>query len=180
MASVVEKPELVRLYQLMLFTLPGTPVFNYGDELGLVDQGSTSPKMLWDTEEEVAEGTVKNETAEAQKTHRLTCRSWFKTLSDLRGKERSLLHGDYFHLHSSSSSLAFLRLWDQSERYLTAVNWGSASLTMVLNNTELSLPEQATVKLSTDPENLAADSSVSLDKLLLGPGQAVLLTFPFA
>ncbi|XP_071190239.1 amino acid transporter heavy chain SLC3A2-like [Salvelinus alpinus] len=181
LASVVEKPELVRLYQLLLFTLPGTPVFNYGDELGLVDQGSTSPKMLWDTEEEeVAEGAVKNETAEAQKTHRLTCRSWFKTLSDLRGKERSLLHGDYFHLHSSSSSLAFLRLWDQSERYLTAVNWGSASLTMVLNNTELSLPEQAKVKLSTDPENLAADSSVSLDKLLLGPGQAVLLTFPFA
>ncbi|XP_036814214.1 4F2 cell-surface antigen heavy chain [Oncorhynchus mykiss] len=181
LASVMEKPDLVRLYQLMLFTLPGTPVFNYGDELGLVDQGSTSPKMPWDTEEEVAaEGAVKNETAEAQKTHRLTCRSWFKTLSDLRGKERSLLHGDYFHLHSSSASLAFLRLWDQSERYLTAVNWGSATLTMALNHTELSIPEQAKVKLSTDPENLAADSSVSLDKLLLGPGQAVLLTFPFA
>ncbi|CAB1345243.1 unnamed protein product, partial [Coregonus sp. 'balchen'] len=41
----------------------------------------------------------------AQKTHRLTCRSWFKTLSDLRGEERSLLHGDYFPLHTSSSSL---------------------------------------------------------------------------
>ncbi|CAB1351898.1 unnamed protein product [Coregonus sp. 'balchen'] len=132
LASVVEKPELVRLYQLMLFTLPGTPVFNYGDEMGLVDQGSTSPKMLWDIEEEAAaEGAGNNETAE-------------------------------------------------SERYVTAVNWGSATLTMVLNYPDLSLPEQAKVKLSTDPENLAADSSVSLDKLLLGPGHAVLLTFPFA
>lgn len=26
---------LLRLYQLLLFTLPGTPVFSYGDELGL-------------------------------------------------------------------------------------------------------------------------------------------------
>ncbi|PNI45458.1 SLC3A2 isoform 22, partial [Pan troglodytes] len=27
--------QLLRLYQLMLFTLPGTPVFSYGDEIGL-------------------------------------------------------------------------------------------------------------------------------------------------
>lgn len=26
---------LLRLYQLLLFTLPGTPVFSYGDEIGL-------------------------------------------------------------------------------------------------------------------------------------------------
>ena len=28
-------PHLLRLYQLLLFTLPGTPVFSYGDEIGL-------------------------------------------------------------------------------------------------------------------------------------------------
>lgn len=28
-------PALIRLYQLLLFTMPGTPVFNYGDEIGL-------------------------------------------------------------------------------------------------------------------------------------------------
>lgn len=27
----------VKLYQLLLLTLPGTPVFNYGDEIGLMD-----------------------------------------------------------------------------------------------------------------------------------------------
>lgn len=26
---------LIRLYQLLLFTMPGTPVFTYGDEIGL-------------------------------------------------------------------------------------------------------------------------------------------------
>lgn len=28
-------PGLMRLYQLLLFTMPGTPVFTYGDEIGL-------------------------------------------------------------------------------------------------------------------------------------------------
>lgn len=28
-------PALIRLYQLLLLTMPGTPVFTYGDEIGL-------------------------------------------------------------------------------------------------------------------------------------------------
>ncbi|KAL0970698.1 hypothetical protein UPYG_G00245880 [Umbra pygmaea] len=181
LASVVGKAELVRLYHLLLMTLPGTPVFNYGDEIGLVDQGNGSPKMLWDTEEEPApDGPGKNQTAEAQKSYRVTCRSWFKTLSDLRGKERSLLHGDYFPLYSDSTSLAFLRLWDQSERYVTAVNWGSTRVTMNLKNQEVALPDQAKVRLVIDPEVMAVNTAVMLDKVDLGPGQAVLLSFPFA
>ena len=31
----------VKGHQLLLFTLPGTPVFNYGDEIGLLDQVHT-------------------------------------------------------------------------------------------------------------------------------------------
>lgn len=31
-------PALIRLYQLLLFTMPGTPVFTYGDEIGLEAQ----------------------------------------------------------------------------------------------------------------------------------------------
>lgn len=30
-----QTPALLRLYHLLLFTLPGTPVFTYGDEIGL-------------------------------------------------------------------------------------------------------------------------------------------------
>lgn len=40
LASVVG-PALVKLYQLMLLTLPGTPFINYGDEIGLVDEVRT-------------------------------------------------------------------------------------------------------------------------------------------
>ncbi|XP_037336239.2 solute carrier family 3 member 2a [Pungitius pungitius] len=172
---------LIRLYQLLLFTMPGTPVFTYGDEIGLQAVGDAPPKMIWDVEKEPAEGAVVNETAEAAQTERVAMRKWFRSLSDLRGKERSLLHGDYYPLSSSSSSLAFLRVWDQSERYITAVNFGSLpeTLTLKLAPTEgLELPETGTVKLSTDAE-LEVDSTISLDKITLKAGQAVLLQFPY-
>lgn len=44
------------------------------------------------------------------------------------------------------------------------------------------LPETATVKLSANmnsTEEFAVDSSVNLSKLTLGPGQAVMLHFPY-
>lgn len=45
--------QLLRLYQLLLFTLPGTPVFSYGDEIGLQaaalpGEPAKAPVMLWD------------------------------------------------------------------------------------------------------------------------------------
>lgn len=40
LASLVS-PALVRLNQLLLLTLPGTPVVNYGDEIGLMDEVRT-------------------------------------------------------------------------------------------------------------------------------------------
>uniref|UniRef100_A0A3Q2QI22 Solute carrier family 3 member 2a n=1 Tax=Fundulus heteroclitus TaxID=8078 RepID=A0A3Q2QI22_FUNHE len=179
LSKVATSPDLRRLYQLLLFTLPGTPVFTYGDEIGLLPtNGTESPKMIWDTEESTAD-----EAADANRTERIDLRSWFKSLSDLRGKERSLLYGDYYPLESSASSLAFLRVWDQSERYITAVNWGKEPSKLKLTlpptgSTEgVVLPKMAKVKLSTDA-NMTAESSVSLESISLGPEKAVLLQFP--
>ncbi|XP_045918926.1 4F2 cell-surface antigen heavy chain-like [Micropterus dolomieu] len=163
---------LVKLHQLLLLTLPGTPVFSYGDEIGLMDEGTKSPRMLWDSDEEL-NGTLQEERAE-----RLSCRSFFRTLSELRGKERSLLFGDFLLLSNSSSSLAYLRVWDQSERYLAAFNWAGEAA--VLQLSDAALPRQATVVLSTNSSVLPADSSVDLTNLQLGPGQAALLRFPYA
>lgn len=186
LSTVAKTTSLIRLYQLLLFTMPGTPVFTYGDEIGLqVTEGEGSPKMVWDVEKEPAEGADVNAAAEAQRKEHAGLRKWFKSLSDLRGKERSLLHGDYYPLYSSNSSLCFLRLWDQSERFVTAVNWGDQPETLKLSlaPTEgVELPGTATVKLSANmnsTEEFAVDSLVNLDKITLGPGQAVLLHFPY-
>ncbi|XP_070776733.1 solute carrier family 3 member 2b [Enoplosus armatus] len=162
---------LVKLHQLLLLTLPGTPVFNYGDEIGLMDEGTKFPRMLWDSDEEL-NGTLQEERAE-----RLSCRRFFRGLSELRGKERSLLFGDFLLLSNSSSSLAYLRVWDQSERYLAAFNWAEEAA--VLQLSDASLPRQAAVVLSTNSSVLPADSSVDLTNLRLGPGQAALLRFPY-
>ncbi|CAL8384956.1 unnamed protein product [Arctogadus glacialis] len=179
LANEAKTPELLKLYQLLLFTLPGTPVFLYGDEIGLQAQGKESPMMLWDIEKEPEEGAAVNETAEADRKARAENRKWFKTLSDLRGKERSLLHGEYHTLNSSGSALAYLRLWDQSDRYVVAVNWGSAPATLTPRSTgKAELPTEAMVRLSTDTE-LEVESMVSLNAITLGPGSGVLLQFPF-
>ncbi|CAI5668548.1 unnamed protein product, partial [Oreochromis niloticus] len=174
---------LIRLYQLLLFTLPGTPVFTYGDEIGLqanqmsnkTNQTREAPKMVWNVEKEETDGAKSNHTGYAE------IRKWFRSLSDLRGKERSLLHGDYYSLYSSATSLSFLRVWDQSERYITAVNWGDGPELLKLNlaPTEgVELPETAKVKLSTDQE-FEVDSTVHLKDLTLKAGQALLLQFPY-
>uniref|UniRef100_A0A3B4ZCL5 4F2 cell-surface antigen heavy chain-like n=1 Tax=Stegastes partitus TaxID=144197 RepID=A0A3B4ZCL5_9TELE len=163
---------LLRLHQLLLLTLPGTPVFNYGDEIGLTDEGTKFPRMLWDSDEEL-NGTLQEERAE-----RLSCRSFFQTLSELRGKERSLLFGDFELLQNSSSSLAYLRVWDQSERYLAAFNF-AADESAALQLRGASLPQRAAVVVSTNSSALPADRSLDLSELRLGPGQAALLKFPY-
>ncbi|XP_053715781.1 solute carrier family 3 member 2a [Synchiropus splendidus] len=169
---------LIRLYQLLLFTLPGTPVFTYGDEIGLQKQGPESPKMPWNLEKAPEEGTS-NATAEAQREAYVSTKKWFKSLSDLRGKERSLLHGDYYSLYSGPSSLAFLRLWDQSGRYITAANWGDTDAPIKFTALPgVELPESATVVLSTDPTQKEG-TPVQLDELTLPAQQAVLLKFPY-
>ncbi|KAM9438786.1 amino acid transporter heavy chain SLC3A2-like [Salvelinus alpinus] len=166
-------PDMVNFNQMLLLTLPGTPVFNYGDEIALADADTKSPTMLWDPlEDEETNGTAKEE-----KEQRLSCRSFFKTLSELRGKERSLQHGDYIPLFNSTSALAYLRQWDQSGRYVAAFNWGSDAVTLQLSHPDL--PARAVVQMSTDKVNLVPDSTVALSELELGPGQAVLLQFPY-
>uniref|UniRef100_A0A667XZC4 Solute carrier family 3 member 2b n=1 Tax=Myripristis murdjan TaxID=586833 RepID=A0A667XZC4_9TELE len=169
-------PALLRLHQLLLLTLPGTPVFNYGDEIGLEDEGTNFPKMLWDSAEE-PNGTLKVRNREQQE-ERESSRRLFQALSELRGRERSLMFGDFLLLYNSSSSLAFLRSWDQSERYLAAFNWADEAATLPLSLP--ALPQHATVSLSTDDGSPASNSKVQLEALRLGPGQATLLKFPYS
>jgi len=164
----------VKFYQTLLFTLPGTPYFNYGDEIGLEDTASSkSPKMVWYSAED-AENL--NGTEKAEMEERMSVRKVFKALSELRSKERSLLHGDYIPLASSASTLAYLRSWDQSDRYSAVFNWGPDEATFNLKHEQL--PPQATVCVSTDPE-LKSDTMVDLQGLKLAAGQAVLLKTPF-
>ncbi|KAM9783281.1 amino acid transporter heavy chain SLC3A2-like [Neosynchiropus ocellatus] len=163
---------LVRLFQLMLFTLPGTPVFKYGDEIGLVDEGTKFPRMLWDSDSDL------NETTQGERAERQSLRAFFRDLSELRGKERSLLFGNFTLLFSSSTTLAYLRAWDQNTRFVACFNWDSDSAVLPLRGPLL--PLRATVAVTTNATSLPAELPVDLSSLRLGPGQAALLRFPYS
>uniref|UniRef100_A0A3P9JWB1 Glycosyl hydrolase family 13 catalytic domain-containing protein n=1 Tax=Oryzias latipes TaxID=8090 RepID=A0A3P9JWB1_ORYLA len=155
--------DLVKVNQLLLMTLPGTPVFIGGDGIGLKDEDT---KVVWDSEAEL-NSSLQGERGE---------RNFFQSISELRGKERSLLFGDFSLLFNSSSSLAYLRFWDQSTRFLAAFNWAAEEVELQLSGA--GLPHHAAVVRSTNTSALPEESSVDLRKLRLGARQAALVRFP--
>ncbi|XP_069821481.1 amino acid transporter heavy chain SLC3A2 [Dendropsophus ebraccatus] len=188
-ASVV-KENLLRVYQLLLFTLPGTPLTLYGDEIGLKDlpgQPSHGTYMQWDDGKNhgFSEGSVSranelnmNTTFKAQEEDKTSLLNLYKRLSELRGKERSLLHGDFILLHQTNTALAFVRSWDQNERFVTVVNFAPEAEADV-SISHANVPEHCSVVLSSDPERKEG-SSVSVSKLKLAAGEALLLKYPYS
>ncbi|XP_072277717.1 amino acid transporter heavy chain SLC3A2 [Pyxicephalus adspersus] len=190
MASVVNE-KLLRVYQLLLFTLRGTPFTLYGDEIGLKDlpgqPAASSPYMQWDDSKnygfsEQSPARVSNVnnniTFKAQENDKDSFLSVYKRLSELRGKERSLLHGDFTLLLQIDKLLAYERSWDQNERFVSVLNFDpdqEISVTIVHKN----LPEQCTVVLSSNSERKEG-SSISLKNLKLVPGEALLLKYPYS
>ncbi|XP_056302615.1 solute carrier family 3 member 2b [Danio aesculapii] len=164
LASVVGFAQ-VKLSQLMLLTLPGTPVFNYGDEIGLEDEVNKYPTMLWKFNDE-----------EKQKEMSIF-HSFFKSVSVKRMKERSLQHGEYLPLFSSDAAMAYVRSWDQNERYLIALNWHSNE-TVTLQLKHADIPESAAVVFSTS-DDTEVDKELNLAQLEVKPGEGIMLKFPY-
>ncbi|XP_063294950.1 amino acid transporter heavy chain SLC3A2 [Pelobates fuscus] len=190
LASLVEE-NLLHVYQFLLFTLKGTPITQYGDEIGLRDlseqpASSQKPFMQWDDSMFYGfsskilprESNINaNISFKAQEEDANSMLSKYKRLSELRGKERALLHGDFHILHNGDRALAFLRSWDQNERFISALNFdpnGKVDMKLVGHD----LPEQGSVALSSDPQRKEG-SSVSLTQLTLAPGEALLLKYPY-
>ncbi|XP_004646790.1 4F2 cell-surface antigen heavy chain isoform X1 [Octodon degus] len=177
--------QLLRLYQLLLFTLPGTPVFSYGDEIGLQavtlpGQPAKAPVMPWD-ESNLSDtsGSVGTNVTMKDPSSLL---SLFRRLSDQREKERSLLHGDFHALSSPPGVFSYVRHWDQNERFLVVLNFGDAKLPAMLGASALparaSLPAQANLLLSTQSGRVEG-TSLDLGTLKLGPHEGLLLSFPY-
>ncbi|GAB1302141.1 4F2 cell-surface antigen heavy chain [Apodemus speciosus] len=184
--------QLLRIYQLLLFTLPGTPVFSYGDELGLQaaalpGQPVKAPFMPWNesTVSHTARPVSPNMTVKGQNEDPGSLLTQFRRLSDLRGKERSLLHGDFHALSSSSGLFSYIRHWDQNERYLVVLNFEDVGLSATLGASNLpagiSLPASANLVLSTDSARQSREegTSLELERLSLSPHEGLLLQFPF-
>ncbi|KAG7254644.1 hypothetical protein CRUP_017976 [Coryphaenoides rupestris] len=144
----------VKVHLLLLFMLPGTPVFNYGDEIGLMDQ--------------------------EQEEEQTSCLQVFRTLADLRERELALQYGDLLLLLPNSSSSSWLglgRSWDQSERYVAAFNWADQGVSLDLSHPLLG--PRGLVVLDTAGTPGTSGTTVTLGALELGPAQALLLKVPY-
>ncbi|XP_061225439.1 amino acid transporter heavy chain SLC3A2 [Neopsephotus bourkii] len=162
---------------LLLWTLPGTPVLSYGDEVGLMDDeqgglpGTPQPGQLtpmpWDLIEAIQKG---DNSTEAQLLE--LCRR----LGALRVQERSLSLGDAEAVPAGSAA-AFLRSWDKSKRFLVVLNPRDQPLP-ALALQDPRLPPQATLHLSTH-HLPPADPHVDLGAINLRPYEGLLLSFPY-
>ncbi|XP_070344133.1 amino acid transporter heavy chain SLC3A2 isoform X2 [Equus asinus] len=181
--------QLLRLYQLLLFTLPGTPVFSYGDEIGLEaavppGQPLKAPVMLWDESSfpNTSRSVNSDKTVKAQSQDPGSLLSLFRRLSDQRSKERSLLHGDFHILSSGPDLFSYVRQWDQNERFLVVLNFGNVGQPAKLGTSSLptstSLPAKVDLMLSTQPGRKES-ASVELEHLTLEPHEGLLLRFPY-
>ncbi|XP_004713549.1 4F2 cell-surface antigen heavy chain [Echinops telfairi] len=185
---------LLRLYQLLFFTLPGTPVFSYGDEIGLLQaailpgQPEQAPIMLWDessfpsTSSPGSGSADLNMTVKGQDNVPGSLLSVFRKLSGERVKERSLLHGDFLELPSGPGLFSYIRCWDQNKRFLVVLNFGDQSASASLGPADLlssaGVPAKAELLLSTQPGRQEGDS-LALQHLTLEPHEGLLLHFPY-
>ncbi|EMP25762.1 4F2 cell-surface antigen heavy chain [Chelonia mydas] len=187
MASLV-KERLLRLYHMLLFTLPGTPFTNYGDEIGLQEPPGQSgvSRMQWNNSANFGfsskffpqggDSSGRNFTVEAQSGNSSSLLSLFRHLSELRGKERSLLHGEFMMLPRLVQDVCvYLRSWDQNKRFLVVLNFAGTRSTVTISHSLL--PPEATVELSTDPQRQGGQ--LALKDLTLESSEGLLLHFPY-
>ncbi|XP_062820872.1 amino acid transporter heavy chain SLC3A2 isoform X2 [Anolis carolinensis] len=185
--------QLLRLYHMLLYTLPGTPFTDYGDEIGLRDlpgqpAASSAIRMQWDNSanfgfskeaQQAGSQATSNVTVQAQRGNKDSVLTFFQQLSDLRGKERSLLHGDFSDFSEAGSSIpgvfSYLRVWDQNKRFLAVLNFGAQESTITIAHPHL--PPEVTLELSTDPSR--EKTQLSLQGLKLGPLEGLLLSFTY-
>ena len=106
-ANIVPQPELRRLAEALLFTLPGSPVVYYGSELGMTGAGDPENRapMRWDLANDNNPELV-----------------WVRQLIHLRKQHPALRYGDFQAL-DTDRLLAFTRTTDKvRETVLVAVN----------------------------------------------------------
>ncbi|KAK4805174.1 hypothetical protein QYF61_018275 [Mycteria americana] len=99
-----------------------------------------------------------------------------RRLGALRVRERSLSLGEAQDIPASPAA-AFLRSWDQSERFLVVLNPGDQFLSGLAVQ-DPRLPSHATLRLSTH-RSLPPDPHVDLGALDLLPYEGLLLSFPY-
>ncbi|KAF5913133.1 hypothetical protein HPG69_009084, partial [Diceros bicornis minor] len=183
--------EYVNIMNMLVFTLPGTPITYYGEEIGMgdilatnlnesynVDTLLSKSPMQWDNTSNAgfSEGShtwlptssdYHTVNVDVQKTQPTSALKLYQELSLLHANELLLSRGWFCYLRNDSNFVVYARELDGIDRvFLVVLNFGESSL---LNLKEMisNIPTRVTIRLSTNAAYKGSEvdtSAIVLDK----------------
>ncbi|XP_025902060.1 neutral and basic amino acid transport protein rBAT [Nothoprocta perdicaria] len=186
--------EYVNVFNMLLLTLPGTPITYYGEEIGMENiasgevgeepMNSTFPEkspMQWDSKLNAGftEGNsswlpvnpdYESVNVEAQKTRSSSSLNLYRELAGLRAAELPLQRGWMCHVWNDSNLFVYVRELDGLDRvFMMVLNFGQES-TIDLKAVVPNLPSEASVRLSTNFSNAGKVVNTQIVKTDTGEG----------
>ncbi|KAM9016322.1 amino acid transporter heavy chain SLC3A1 [Ara ararauna] len=187
--------EYVNVMNMLLLTLPGTPVTYYGEEIGMENIASESvtfpekSPMQWD--DKVNAGFTEGNSSwlpvnpdyqsvnvEIQMTWSNSTLNLYRELTSLRNNELPIHRGWMCYIWNDSNIFVYVRELDGLDRvFLMVLNFGQES-TIDLKAVVPNLPPIATIRLSTNFSN--AGKAVSTDQIKTQMGEGLILEYKTA
>ncbi|XP_032095424.1 neutral and basic amino acid transport protein rBAT [Sapajus apella] len=183
--------EYVNMMNMLLFTLPGTPITYYGEEIGMGNIVATNlnesydtntllskSPMQWDNSSNAgfseashtwipANSDYHTVNVDVQMTQPRSALKLYQDLSQLHANELLLSRGWFCHLRNDSHYVVYTRELDGIDRiFIVILNFGESTL-LNLQNMISGLPTRVRIRLSTNSTNKGSEvdtSGIFLDK----------------
>ncbi|KAM6179218.1 amino acid transporter heavy chain SLC3A1 [Erethizon dorsatum] len=183
--------QYVNIMNMLLFTLPGTPITYYGEEIGMRDILATNLNESYDTSTLLSKSPMQwdnssnagfsegNHTwlptnsdyhtvnVHVQKNEPSSALKLYQDLSLLHANELLISRGWFCLLSNDSHSVVYTRELDGIDRvFLVVLHFGESTL-LNLQEMNLGLPTKLRVRLSTNPASKHSDvdtGGISLEK----------------
>ncbi|XP_026928350.1 neutral and basic amino acid transport protein rBAT isoform X2 [Acinonyx jubatus] len=191
--------EYVNIMNMLVFTLPGTPITYYGEEIGMrnilvtnlnesydVDTLFSKSPMQWDNSSNAGFSEARHTwlptssdyhtvNVDVQKTQPRSALKFYQELSLLHVNELLLSRGWFCYLRNNSHSVVYTRELDGIDRvFLVVLNFGESS---PLNLKEMvpNIPTRASIRLSTSFADKGGE--VDTHDILLDKGEGLVLEY---
>ncbi|XP_008698042.2 neutral and basic amino acid transport protein rBAT [Ursus maritimus] len=191
--------EYVNIMNMLVFTLPGTPITYYGEEIGMrnilatnlnesydVNTLLSKSPMQWDNSSNAGFSEASHTwlpinsdyhtvNVDVQKTDSRSALKLYQELSLLHANELLLSRGWFCYLQNDSHSVVYTRELDGIDRvFLVVLNFGEST---VVNLEEMisNIPRRMRIRLSTN--SAYKGSEVDTDAILLDKGEGLILEY---
>uniref|UniRef100_A0A2K6V7F0 Amino acid transporter heavy chain SLC3A1 n=1 Tax=Saimiri boliviensis boliviensis TaxID=39432 RepID=A0A2K6V7F0_SAIBB len=189
--------EYVNMMNMLLFTLPGTPITYYGEEIGMGNIVATTlnesydtntllskSPMQWDNSSNAgfseashtwipANSDYHTVNVDVQMTQPRSALKLYQDLSLLHANELLLSRGWFCHLRNDSHYVVYTRELDGIDRiFIVVLNFGESTL-LNLQNMISGLPTRVRIRLSTNSTNKG--SEVDTSGIFLAKGDGLIL-----